>query len=654
MKNPPDEIIDLDVDEEKRAVRKLTGTLARVVTLVGVFTSLFHLYFALTGALEPMRYRSLHFSFFLPLVFIMYPARKDAPQKGPSFLDYILSTLALASLSYIWYFNYDSIVTRFLHVDPVYPLDIFFGLVLIVLIIEGVRRAVGIPLAVLTVLALLYSTNLGRLIPGRLGHLGFSLEQIIDQQYLTTGGIFGLPMGVSASYIFLFILFGAFLEGSGAGDTLIKLARNLVGAAKGGPAKIAVIASGLLGMISGSPVANVVTTGNITIPMMKRLGYSSRFAGAVEAAASSGGQIMPPIMGAAAFVLAEFTGAPYIQVAFAALVPACLYYLAIYLMIHFESERIGLQGLGVNKYKEFKILMRKNSHQLLPVVILIVLLVYGFTAFYAAAYSIISIPLINYIRKETRMGFKEIIAALEQGAKNTVMIAVALGAAGIVIGTINMTGIGVKMASMVLKTSGGSLILALPIIMVGTIILGMGIPTTAAYITASAVMVPAVVRLGIDPFVAHFFVFYFACLSSITPPVAVAAYAAAGIAQSDAIRTAATSCRLAIVAFIVPYAIVFSPVLLMRGEIGEIIVAILSAILGTFALAAGLASWLLSKTSLLERVFLLVAGILLIIPGLISDVFGIITLALVLIFQWSNIKKIKLRSQASVEGNPNT
>ena len=624
--------------------RDLSGIIKTMVTVIGVAAVIAHLYFSITGPLAPLRYRALHLSFLLPLAFILYPASQKSPKGHPSIIDYFFSVLSLVSLTYIWLIDHERIISRMYQVDPIMPLDYVFGTILFLLVLEATRRIVGIPLTAIGTVIFLYATNLGTYIPGRMGHAGFSLASLVDQFYLSTSGIFGLAMGVSASFIFLFIVFGTFLEVTGTGDTIIRLARIMVGSAKGGPAKVAVVGSGLMGMISGSPVANVVTTGSITIPMMKKLGYNHTFAAAVEAAASTGGQIMPPLMAAAAFVLAEFTGVPYVSVIAAAFIPALLYFAAILLMVHFESEKLGMEGYGKSSLKELKDLIIQRGHQLLPLILLVFLLLRGFSPHYAASYSLISIPIISWLRKDTRMSISGFIKASEEGTKNGVMIAVTLCTAGIVIGSINLTGIGIKLASIILGTFGDVLIFALPVIMVASIILGMGIPTTAAYITASAVMVPALVRLDVEPFVAHFFVLYFATLSTITPPVAVAAYAAAGVAGTKAMPTALTAMRLAIVAFIVPYLIVFSPTLLGLGSAFEVTRDALTAFLGVFFLAGGLQGWLLSKTNILERAGMLVTAALLIFPLFVfTDLVGIVLGAVLLSYQL--IKRRKAQAE---------
>jgi TRAP transporter 4TM/12TM fusion protein len=460
---------------------------------------------------------------------------------------------------------------------------------------------------------------------------------VVEINYLTTEGIFGIPLSVSATYVILFILFGAFVERSGAGKMFMDFALSLTGHSVGGPAKVAVITSGLFGTISGSAVANVMTTGTFTIPMMMRLGYRPAFAGAVEAVASTGGQIMPPIMGAAAFVMAEFLGVSYLTVAVFALIPALLYYVAVFVAVHFEALRTGMKGLPREECPRLLPVLKERGHLFLPLVIIVAVLVSGYSAPFAALFGILSVVPVALMRKSTRseINLKGIVDALDSGARGALTIAAACACAGIVIGAIAQTGLGLTFTSFVLAVAQNNLIPALVLTMLAGIILGMGLPTTPAYIIQVALLVPALVKLGIVVQAAHLFVFYFAILSAITPPVALAVYAACGLSRSNLWETGWAAVKLGATGYIVPFMFAFSPALLLLGPWPESSLATLTALIGVTCLAGSLHSFFfLGPASAWQRVALLVAAICLIKPGWITDLAGGLALALVLLTQW--------------------
>ncbi len=405
----------------------------------------------------------------------------------------------------------------------------------------------------------------GPYFPGFLAHRGYSIQRIVSHMYFTTEGILGIPLGVSASFIFLFILFGAFLEKTGIGKLFIDIADAIAGWAAGGPAKVAVITSALEGTVSGSSVANTVGSGSFTIPMMKKLGYRPEFAGAVEAAASTGGQIMPPVMGAAAFLMAEFTNTPYIEIAKAAAIPACLYFFGIFIEVHFEAKRCGLKGMSRDQLPKFMEVLLKRGHLFVPLVAIIYVLIEGYTPTYAALVGLGLSIVAGMITKATRMSPWDIITALQAGARGAVGVAMACATAGIIVGVVTLTGIGLKMANGLVEIAGGNLFFTLFFTMITSLILGMGVPTTANYVITSTIAAPALVMLGVPMLAAHLFVFYFGIVADITPPVALAAYAGAGIAKSNPFWTGVTATKLAIGAFIIPYIFVYNPAMILIG-----------------------------------------------------------------------------------------
>ncbi|MEO5883069.1 MAG: TRAP transporter fused permease subunit, partial [Caldimonas sp.] len=445
-------------------------------------------------------------------------------------------------------------------------------------------------------------------------------------------GIFGIPIYVSATYVMLFILFGSFVERSGAGQLFMDFALALAGGSSGGPAKVAVITSSLFGTVSGSAVANVMTTGTFTIPLMKRTGYRPAFAGAVEAVASTGGQLMPPIMGAAAFVMAEFLGVSYLTVAGFALLPAVLYYVAVFMAVHFEAKRIGLVGVPKADLPRLKGVLTERGHLFLPLVVIVAVLLSGRSAAFAALCGIASVVPTTWLRASTRGTFtwRAIGEALEAGARNTIVVALACASAGLVIGTITLTGLGLSFTGVVIQLSQNSQILALVLTMLAGILLGMGLPTTPAYIVQVALLVPALVKLGVQVEAAHLFVLYFAVLSAITPPVAMAVYAANGISHAKLMETSWAAVKLGLTGYIIPFMFVFAPALLLRGEWADVALAVVTATIGVTCLAGALHEhFFWGKARWWERLMLFVAALVLIKPGWQSDLVGVVLVGLV-------------------------
>lgn len=589
-----------------------SATVKRLLMLVGVSMSLFHLYVGFMGPPQAYIMRGTHLAFALALAFLIFPGFRRREQVG--LVDMALLLLSVAAALYPSVVL-DYMVTRMPYVDDPNIYDIVFGTVLIVLLVEATRRATGWALPIVAAAFVLYAVTIGNQ----------SFGIMLDQVYLTTEGIFGIPLYVSATYVMLFILFGAFVERSGAGQLFMDFALALTGSTAGGPAKVAVVTSSLFGTVSGSAVANVMTTGTFTIPMMMRTGYRPGFAGGVEAVASTGGQLMPPIMGAAAFVMAEFLGVSYLTVATYAILPAILYYVAVFMAVHFEAKRIGLRGLPKEEIPKMGHVMRERGHLFIPLAVIITVLLLGYSAAFSALVGIISVIPTTWLRSTTRKTFtpKVILETLELGARNSVVVALACACAGIVIGVITLTGLGLSFTTFVLEISQHHLVLALLLTGMAGIILGMGLPTTPAYIVLVALLVPALVKLGVRVEAAHLFVLYFAVLSAITPPVALAVYAANGISRAGLVDTSIAAVKLGMTGFIIPFMFVFGPSLLLQGDLSTILTTAFSATVGVICLAASLHRHFFFGTARLwERILLFAAALLLIKPGITTDLIG--------------------------------
>ncbi|MDH3269875.1 MAG: TRAP transporter fused permease subunit, partial [Gemmatimonadota bacterium] len=504
------------------------------------------------------------------------------------------------------------------------PVDLVMGAVTILLVIELARRATGWGLIAVCILALGYAVS-GPYLPGILAHRGYGPTRLIEHLYLSTEGIWGIPLGVSADFVYLFVLFGAVLEVAGGGALLIAMANRVAGRTRGGPAKTAAVASAFMGSLSGSAVANVVTTGTFTIPLMKRAGFRPFFAGAIEAAASTGGQLMPPVMGAGAFILATWTNIPYLDVAVAAIIPAVLYYAALLAAIHFRAGRMGIEPEGIDESEP----IIERLHLLLPLAIIVVLLAMGRSPMRAAFWGVATAFIMALLRPSTRPSPSELGDIMERAGRGAVQVAAACAAAGIVVGVASLTGIGLRMSELIITLSGGQLLPALLLTALGSIVLGMGLPTTAAYVVLAALGAPALVQLGVPLLAAHLFIFYFGCISNVTPPVSLAAFAAAGIAGSPPIRTAVFAAILAGAGFIVPFMFVYGPELLMQGPPLQIIVATTTALIGVVSLAAGGVGFARKKLSAWERVVALAGAILLVYPGLMTDGAGLVAVMVV-------------------------
>lgn len=630
-----EQVQEIDIDEimakfdKESAFRRLSGFQMRLVSSIAILFSLFQIYTGLMGVLPAQLQRSIHLTFVFVLVYLLYPSSNKMKKDKFHWIDVALAVMGAVVGLYIA-FNYKELIYR---AGDYMTLDLLIGGVAILLVLEGARRVVGLPIAIIASVFLLYA-KVGPYLPGFLNHRGYSIERIISHMYFTTEGIIGVPLGVAATFIFLFILFGAFLEKTGIGKFFIDLANSIAGFAAGGPAKVAVLTSALEGTVSGSSVANTVGSGSFTIPLMKSLGYKPEFAGAVEAAASTGGQIMPPIMGAAAFLMAEFIGVPYMDIAKAAAIPALLYFTGIWIMVHFEAKKMGMRGLSKDELPKLSKVLIERGYLFLPLIGIIYFLVEGSTPIKAALYGLGLAIAASFIRKETRLSFKDFIDALELGARNALGVSIACACAGIIVGTITLTGLGLKLGNGLIGLSGGNLILTLIFTMISSLILGMGAPTTANYIITSTIAAPAIVMLGVPVLAAHMFTFYFGIIADITPPVALAAFAGSAIAKSDPLKTGIQASKLAIAAFIIPYVFVFNPALLLIDTTPlQVIQIVITSVLGMVGIGAAMEGYFLTHANKIERVLFLIGGLLLVDPGAITDVVGLVILAVLYVYQ---------------------
>lgn len=607
--------------EEDKTTRSLPGYQLKVFTFIAVFMSVFHIYVLGFSPVTPWVLYTIHLGLGSILILMRYPMKKSAGSQGVTIIDYILIAGVVFSSTYL-ILEMEALMYR-IGVAPTF-LDLVVSSILILVVLEITRRTTGLILPILALLFILYA-HFGKYLPGFLGHRGYEWDRIIS--YLNSlDAIFSVPIGASASFVFLFILFGSFLSGTGGSKFFIDFAIGATGGKRGGPAKAAVLSSALFGSVSGNSVANVVSTGVFTIPLMKKIGYPSRYAGAVESVASTGGQIMPPILGSAAFIMAQLIGVPYLDIVAASIIPALLYFTTVFLMIDFQAAKLGLKGMPKEMLPNLKKVMKNDGHLFIPLIVLIfVMTILKASPIKAAIWAIASTIIVSALKKQTRLSWRKIIDCLADGAKSALGMIAACATAGLIIGVLNLTGAGLKFATVILSFSGGSLPLALILTMCATIILGMGLPTTAAYLITAAVVAPALIQMGVSPLAAHMFVFYFACLSAFTPPVALAAYAAAGIAKAKPMQVALTAMKIGIVAFIIPFVFVYGPAILLIGSPAEIALATITALIGVFSLASAVEGWFLGfMGNVFIRIMLLISSLLLIVPGVLTDIFGLV------------------------------
>lgn len=625
-----DELLASKSEEKATTYDEKNRFLNFIIQLGGAGISIFLIGTMLLFPLPAMMQRAAVLMLSFLVIFLLYPMFSG--KKGLNWLNWAWAILGVVVCGYVLV-DFENLVNRMGALNTV---DRILGGLCIIMVLDATRRAIGWPLPIVTVIFLLYA-YFGYLIPGSFGHRGYDLHRILNQMYMTTEGIFGVPLGVVVTIVFLFILFGAFLDKGGGGQFFVNLAVSLAGRLRGGPAKISVLSSGLMGMISGSSIANVATTGTFTIPLMKRIGYRPEFAGAVEAAASTGGQLMPPIMGAAAFIMAEFTQTAYLQIVIMAIVPAFLYFLSVYMNVHFEACRTGMKGLPEDEIPKTSTVLGDGWVFILPVIGLIVVLVMGYSPARAAFVGMGLMIVVGMFKASTRLNPKGFWNVLVQAGRNSVGIAAACACAGMIVGTTSMTGLGVKMAMLIEYLAGGQLIIALLLTAVASLVLGMALPTTANYIVQASVAAPALIALGIPKLTAHLFVFYFGVYADITPPVALAAYTAAGISKGEPMKTGLISSRIVLVGFIIPFLFVYHPGLVLQGPIENILIMIASTGFSVVAYSAVFGNFLYRKCRAWERLGLLVSGILLITPGFLTDLSGF--LILVAIYLWQRQTK---------------
>ena len=600
-----------------KIIRALSAAASHIFTVVAVAFCIFHLYMAATGPLTAFKQRVIHLSFGLVMVFLVWP-----PHKGLGGLwkivDWVLCLIALSAGAYL-YFYAEDIAFR---LGIPQPWDLVSGGALIILLVEATRRVLGWPLPIIALIAIIYGF-FGSHLPGLLAHSGFDAERIISHLTLTTEGIFTVPLGVSATVVVIFIIFATFLNGTGVGQYFIDTVMSTFGRTKGGPAKAAVIGSAMMGTLTGSVVANVMGTGTFTIPLMKKAGYKAEVAGAVEACTSTGGQIMPPIMGAAAFIIAEFLGVPYLEVIKAAIIPAILYYVALFVFVDLEADRSGLMGLTNEEVQKYRARKKGKYYLLAPLVLLLILMIFlrwspTRCAFFAAMLTLA----IGFLRPKDRLTLLGLIKLFAKAGRGMLEVIAACACAGIVIGILSLTGMGLQLSSILTALAGGNLLILLLLTMVVSLILGMGLTTTACYVILAILVAPALIKMGVKPLAAHLFVFYYGMYSFITPPVAVGAYAASGIAKSPPLYTGYVAWKIALPGFILPFIFAYWPALILKGNLGQILLVTITAVFGVLFFSVAIAGYFKRSMQLWERALMGIAGVSLIHGGITTDLIG--------------------------------
>jgi len=629
-----DKGIKEEVEEVKSFVRILPGGWQTTTYAIAVIMSLFHIWVNTFGVMPGIYRNAVHLGFVLILIFFLYPISKRYPQKFIT-LDVILAFLSAIVALYILLFEEE------LHLErasvPILR-DYLFAALALILLLYGTYRAVGWFIPTLSLLFVFYALFLGNIIPGTFHYRGVALTRFLYRMYLTDEGIFGIVCTVSSTYVILFILFGAFLLKSGAGDFIIKLAQAVAGHRVGGPAKIAVVASGFMGSISGSAVANTVATGSFTIPLMKKVGYRAHFAGGVEAAASTGGQLMPPIMGAGAFIMAQWTGISYLKIIAVATIPAIMYFASVAFFVHIEALKQGIIPTPKEDLPRLGNVLKEGFQFTIPVIILVVLLLRGYTPTYAACVGIGSIIVVSWFKKNTRMGIKDILDALYMGARNTISTAAILICVGIIIGVVAITGVAITFSGVVMELSHGILFFAIILVMLASLVLGMGLPVTASYIMLAVLAGPALTQMGVSLLAAHMIIFWYSQDANVTPPVCLAAFSAAGVAGSKPMQTGFASWKLAKGLYIIPFLFAYTP-LLFEGPVIEVIITALSGLIGLFGFTVCWEGYLLRKMNIGERAITVLATVFLFWPENIFKGVGFIILASIYLLQRVSLKK---------------
>lgn len=610
----------------------------KITSIIAIAMSLFHFVTSAMGSLPTMQQRSVHVGFALMLIYLQSAIKKET-NKFKYVTNMILVLFSLTCSIYIL-LNWYGLAMR-----VAFPMttDLIIGAILIVLVIEGTRRKLGLALPIIASIFIIYGF-VGAYLPPSIGHRGYSIARIVGQLTMATEGIYGTVVGVSATYIFLFVLFGALLEFSGAAKFFIDLSTAFFGKTKGGSAKVATVSSCLFGMVSGSAVANVMAVGPFTVPMMTRVGYTNRFSGAILSVAGTGGQFMPPIMGAAAFIISETLGVPYVNVALAALIPGFLYYAAIWFIIDLRSSKMGIKGLDPEDIPDWKEVVKNGFYLALPFIMLVVFLaILRWSPIKSGFWSIIAVVAVSWVKKETRMGFKEITNAFEKAAYGALDVAIVCATAGIIIGMLSLTGLGLKFSSLLVAIAGGNKVILLMLTAIAALVLGMGMTTTSVYIILSVLVAPALVNMGVPPLAAHLYVFYFGILSAITPPVATASFAAASVAKEEPFALGFAAWKIGLTGYILPFMFIFNEELLFVGSFLTILKAVVTSLIGIFALSTAIEGYFHGNLNILKRIVLFAAAILMIDSGLMTDLSGLILLAVVYVPKIIANKKSSLK-----------
>jgi len=629
------ETMESDEMDNISNIREYAGPMVVIVSSIAVIWSIFVIFNSSFGVMMAIKYRSWFLGFLLIMIFLLVPANKKEKRKRklPTLWDFICIVITIASIAYLL-LNYDGFVNMAgLHI----PADYWFGGLGLLVTFEAARRTAGLVMTILAALFLSYNF-LGSYVPGAFGHADLSVDRVIDNLWWGTQGVFGLVLGVASTYVFLFIVFGAFLRKSGFIDFISDLAMAIAGRTAGGTAKVAVIGSAFMGMINGSGVANTSAVGTVTIPLMKETGFKKHSAAAIEAVAGTGGVIAPPVMGAASFVMAEYLGVPYREIILAALIPAILYFTMCLTSVHFEAKKQGILGLSKSRIPNIWKVLKDGGHLIIPVIVVVVLLLSGTTPLYAAVWSLLSTVIVSWFKKDTRMGFKEIVKAMEEGAKGVLTVGAACAIVGVIIGTISLTSVGLTLGNNILSLAGEHLFLVAIFTMLISIILGMGVPVTASYVITATIAAPILSQMGVPLIVAHMFAFFFAALSDITPPVALSALAASGIARAPFFKVAFTAVRFGFIGFVIPYFFLYNPALLLQGDgIMESVLSGATAFVGVIALAASFAGYFITNLNMLQRSFLIIVGFFMILQCMLTNIIGLILLISIII--WQQIKR---------------
>lgn len=590
----------------------------RFVVVLSIIAMLFHLWRAHAGILDALLQRPIHLMFMLVICFL--GSKKDLDSWGKVLKNGLLAILSiLASLNVIMSYNVLTIIAS----NP-RSYDIIFGIIFIIVILEACRKEFGWTLPILTIIFLVYAF-IGPYLPSPFDHAGYSLKRLVGTIYLTTLGIWTIPLGVAANFIILFIFLGAILEESGAGQLFIDFAMALVGSKKGGPAKVAIVSSSFMGMITGNSAANVALTGSFTIPLMKKMGFGAEFAGAVEAVASTNGQIIPPIMGSAAFIMVSMTGIPYTKIMLAAIIPSLLYIIAIYSAVDFRTAKLNIRGLSKKNLPNLLNSAKEIVYIPLPIILIIYLLIIGKSIILSVFYTCILMFIVTFFKKSTRMNFKQILKVLELGARKTAGLSIACACAGIIVGVVGLTGLGLRFSEVIINTSGDNLFFALFLTMVASLILGMGLPTSASYIMLSVLAVPTLIKMGVSMLPSHMFVFYYGCLSAITPPVAIAAYTGAAISGGNQFKTGIAALRLSLGIYIIPFLFVVNPTLIVWDNYFVLIFRFIILAFAMIVISAITERYLVTENNIFHTILLYLAGILLIMPkNFLLNIIGLV------------------------------